>query len=226
VQLDGRRPARDTRVRRARVAGVAIATVAPLLASGCGAARQDAHEPSGAFALEVVHASFPPRQVIARPTTFELAVRNSGSHGVPDIAVTVDSFGYTSTYPELAAAKRPVWVIEEGPASNPRAPVESQEVSQPGGAQTAYVNTWALGGLPAGQTRTFRWRVTPVKAGSYTVHYRFAAGLAGKAVAKLSGGGPVQGQLLASIAPAPPTTHVDPNTGKVVVGGAPPVGAP
>ena len=58
---------------------------------------------------------------------------------------------------------------------------ESQEVSPPGGGETAYVNTWALGPLDAGSTRTFVWQVVPVKAGLHTVHYTVAAGLAGKA---------------------------------------------
>ena len=40
-----------------------------------------------------------------------------------------------------------------------------------------------------------------VEAGTYTVRYRIAAGLAGRAKAVLAGGGPVQGQLTASIAP-------------------------
>jgi hypothetical protein len=57
-----------------------------------------------------------------------------------------------------------------------------------------------------------------VKAGVWTVHYRLAAGLAGKTHAQLPAGGPVRGQLTASVAPLPPSTHVDPNTGRVVRG--------
>jgi hypothetical protein len=57
-----------------------------------------------------------------------------------------------------------------------------------------------------------------VKAGTYTVHYTVAAGLAGKAKTQLPSGGPVEGQLTASIAPIPPSRHVDPRTGRVVPG--------
>ncbi len=92
---------------------------------------------------------------------------------------------------------------------------ETQEVSPPGGAQTAYVNTWALGALAPGKTRTFVWQVVPVKAGTYTVHYSVAAGLAGKAKARLASGAPAAGQFAVDIAPAPELTHVNPATGHI-----------
>ena len=168
--------------------------------------------------MQVLGASFPTRQAVARPASFTVRVKNTGAHTVPNLAVTVDSFNYTATTPELAANKRPVWVIERGPGPRANPPVQSQEVSQPGGAQTVYVNTWALGPLARNGTKTFIWHVVPVKAGSWTVHFKVAAGLAGKARAALPSGGPVQGQLTASIAPLPPNTHVDPNTGRVVPG--------
>ncbi len=106
-----------------------------------------------------------PQQSIARQTRFVLPVRNVGTHTVPNVAVTIDSFDYTSDYPGLAADKRPIWAIEQGPGAIATPPVESQEVSPPGGGQTAYVNTWALGALAPGATRTFVWHVVPVKAG-------------------------------------------------------------
>jgi hypothetical protein len=172
--------------------------------------------------MEVVRASFPAKQSIARPVTMVLRVRNSGSTAVPNVAVSVDSFNYISKYPELAARSRPVWAIERGPGGIARPPVESQEVSQPGSGQTAYVNTWALGPLAAGQARTFRWRVTPVQAGPHLVHYRVAAGLAGHARARQASGAPVLGAFAVRVTPAPPTTYVDPTTGRVVEGTLPP----
>ncbi|HEV2923237.1 MAG TPA: hypothetical protein VGW98_04325 [Solirubrobacteraceae bacterium] len=191
------------------------------LASGCGGSRQDANEASRGYAMEVVRARFPVRQWIARPTSFALQVRNAGGRTVPNVAVTLDSFYYTEHYPELASDKRPIWVIEQGPGPAARPPVQTQEISKPGGGQTAYVNTWALGPLAPNGTQTFIWRVVPVKAGVYTVRYTIAAGLAGRAKAQLPSGGPVQGQLTASIAPVPLSTHVDPRTGRVVYGAFP-----
>jgi len=189
-----------------------------VLAGGCGSAQQDVHERARTYGVKVIEASFPKRQAVARPASFQLRITNTGTRTVPNLAVTLDSFYYTSSYPLLAARKRPVWVVEVGPGPGSPAPVESQVVSPPGGAQTAYVNTWAFGPLEPGAAKTFRWQVVPVKAGSYTAHYTVAAGLAGKARARLTSGHSVEGQLTADIAPAPPNMHVDPNTGKVVSG--------
>jgi hypothetical protein len=192
------------------------------LASGCGGgSRQDAAEAKGSFTMSIVGASFPARQAVARPARMVLRIRNTGTRTVPNVAITVDSFNYTATTPELAANKRPVWAIEQGPGAIASPPVQSQEVSAPGGGQTAYVNTWALGPLAPGRTQTFSWRVVPVKPGAHTVRFAVAAGLAGRARAALSSGGAVQGRFTVNIAPAPPITHVDPKTGKVVVGAFP-----
>jgi hypothetical protein len=188
---------------------------------GCGGTRVDASEPKGQFDVEIVHATFPTKQSIARPATLTIAVRNSGSKTIPDVAVTVDSFNYILNHPELAANKRPVWAIERGPGARANPPVQSVEVSQPGSGQTAYVNTWALGPLAAGATRTFSWHVVAVKPGAHTVRFAVAAGLSGKAKARLASGGPAQGHFDVEIAAAPPLTYVDPNTGKVRTGKAP-----
>ena len=102
------------------------------LASGCGAARQDTHERKGAFTLKVLKASFPSSQTVARPTSFEVQVENAGTQTAPEVAVTLDSFYYVERYPQLAANKRPVWVIETGPGAVPSPPVESEAVSPPG----------------------------------------------------------------------------------------------
>jgi hypothetical protein len=194
---------------------------AALLAAGCGASRQDAREKKRSYTMKVVKANFPAKQAIARPASLELRVENADSRTVPNVAVTLDSFYYTENYPQLAANKRPIWVIEAGPGKVPTKFVESQSVSPLGGAQTNYVSTWALGPLAPGHVQTFVWHVAPVKAGTHTVHYTVAAGLAGNARAKFASGGPVQGQFTANVAPVPPSTHVDPRTGHVVSGSAP-----
>jgi hypothetical protein len=200
-----------------------LALAAVPLAAGCGGgARQDVGEPSATFEMKLLHASFPTKQSIARPALMELQVQNTGSHAVPNVAVTVDSFDYTiSPLNELAANKRPIWAIEQGPGAIAKAPVETQEVSAPGGGQTAYLNTWALGRLAAGQTATFTWKVVPVKAGTHTVHFAVAAGLSGKAKARLASGGLANGKFTVDIAPAPPVNHVNPSTGRVESGAFP-----
>jgi hypothetical protein len=189
------------------------------LAAGCGGGSPaTAGEPSKTFDLEVVRTAFAAKQSIAKHERLLLTVRNRGADTIPNLVATVDSFNYASNYPELAANKRPIWVIERGPGTPARPPVQTQEVSIPGGGQTAYLNTWALGPLPAHHTETFFWSVVPVKAGAYTVHYAFSAGLAGNAKARLASGGPAVGSFHVVIAPVPPERHVDPQTGQVVPG--------
>jgi hypothetical protein len=190
-----------------------------LLVTGCGGGSVATKgEPSASFSVEVAKASFPAKQSVATPERMELVVHNSSPHPIPNVAITVDSFNYASNYAELADDKRPIWVIEQGPGAIAKPPVQTQEVSNPGGGQTVYLNTWALGRLPAGRSETFSWRVVPVKPGTYTVHYAVSAGLAGNAKARLASGGPASGRFAVTVAGEPRITHVDPKTGKVVAG--------
>ena len=209
-----------TGARRAPLS--ALAGLACLILAGCGGGTpQDANEPSGNFPVRV-RAFFPLRQAVARQTVMLIQVRNVGTQTAPNVAVTVNSFSYKTDFPGVADPKRPTWVIEQGPGPIANPPVQTQEVSAAGGGVTAYVNTWALGPLAPGRTRTFVWLVVPVKPGLQVVRYVIAAGLAGKARAvRPVTGGPVKGAFLVHIAPVPPTTHVDPKTGLVVPGPVP-----
>jgi len=200
------------------VSVVAGAASLALLVAGCGEAARDASEPKGTYAVEVVRARFPHKQAVAHDTRLEMVVRNAGARTVPNVAVTIDSFYYRSDYPHLSANKRPVWIVNTGPGAVAKRPIESEEINPPGGAETVFVNTWALGPLAAGHQARFVWRVTPVKSGSHTIHYALAAGLDGKAVARLPAGGRPVGALVAQVAPLPPRTHVNPETGQIVLG--------
>lgn len=215
----GRRSARGRLPQAHTALSLGALALASLSAAGCGGgAHQDAGEAGGTFQVKLVHASFSKGQAVARPATMELQVRNTGSRTMPNVAVTVDSFNYTSNAPELAANKRPVWAIEQGPGAIAKAPVETQEVSTPGGGQTAYLNTWALGRLAPGKTASFTWKVVPVKPGTHTVRFAVAAGLAGRAKARLASGGIAHGQFTVDIAGAPPTKHVNPSNGRIEPG--------
>ncbi|HEY5286530.1 MAG TPA: hypothetical protein VIJ50_05455 [Solirubrobacteraceae bacterium] len=187
--------------------------------SGCGGSQRNAHEVAGTYPVEILRTRFPAKQAIARDERFTLVVRNAGERTIPNIAVTLDSFYYSSSYPKLSVSRRPVWIVNTGPgkvSSSP--PVQTEEVNPPGGGETAFVNTWALGALAPHASRAFIWHVTPVKAGLHTVHYTVSAALDGKARARLVGGGLAAGSLTASIAPAPPPTHVNPETGAIQPG--------
>jgi hypothetical protein len=177
------------------------AAAVALAAGGCGGgSRQDASEPSGVFRVAVVDARFPAQQRLAEPERMVIAVKNTGSQTVPDVAVTVDSFGATSQQPDLAASERPVWVVDDGPR----------------GGTTAYVNTWALGALRPGHVHRFTWRVTAVQSGTHTLKWQVAAGLNGKAKATLAGNRAPAGSFTVDISERPPASHVDPETGAVV----------
>ncbi len=204
------------------LSGVSLAmcgAIFAVLVSGCGVSERDAREVARIYPVEVLAVRFPAKQAIAHDTRFTLVVRNAGSRTMPNVAVTLDSFYYMSNYPKLAVRKRPVWIVNTGPgahATNP--PVKTEEIDPPGGGETAFVNTWALGALAPHTSRAFVWLVTPVKPGIHTVHYTVAAGLDGKAQARLASGGLATGSLTASIAPKPPATHVNPETGAIVPG--------
>lgn len=194
---------------RAWCATSAVAIASAGLFAGCGGGdRQDKNEPSDTFKVDVVKASFPQDQRISSTTTMRVVVRNADTRTIPNIAVTVtsgdpaDGAGFTtrSDSPDLADPTRALWIVDLGPR----------------GGTTAYVSTWALGPLPAGQTRAFVWRVTPVAPGSHTLRYRVAAGLNGKAKAQIDGGGEAGGTFRVNVSDKPPQTTVDPVTGAVV----------
>jgi len=172
-----------------------------LVVAGCGGGdRQDKNEPSGTFPMNVVNARFPASQSLAKQEALTISVKNTGTQEVPNLAVTVDSFSSRSQQPGLADPERPIWIVDEGPV----------------GGTTAYTNTWALGKLAPGKTRTFTWKVTAIEPGTHTVKYRVAAGLNGKAHAKVNGNNDFQGSFTVAISGKPAQSRVDPVTGKVI----------
>lgn len=216
-----RRPGSARRQARGPIQAALAACVAScaLLIAGCGESKQDAGEPSHTYKVAVTDVSFPARQAIARPTTLLIAVRNTSARTMPDVAVTVDSLTYRAIRPaNLADPERPTWIVHQGPGPVANPPIESEEVTKAGGGQTASLHTWALGKLPPGQTKVFAWRLLPVVSGIKTVHYTIAAGLHGKAKATLAGGGAATGSFTVHIAPRPPLTHVNPQSGAVATG--------
>jgi hypothetical protein len=159
------------------------------------------------------------KQALASPTTLKIAVRNSGRKTLPNVAVTVNSLTYRATQPpNLADPQRPTWIIYTGPGPLSKPFVESEEVTHAGGGQTASLHTWALGRLPPGATKVFAWKLLPVVAGEKTIHYAIAADLGGKAKAEFAGGASPTGSFTVHVAPAPPRTHVNPETGAIVRG--------
>ena len=187
--------------------------------AGCGGGeRQDEDEPEGDFAVEVVEASFPEEQKLAKSSNLVLTVRNAGNRTVPNIAVTVDGFNVRRSNPELADPERPQFVMNGVPREIGGFP-EAKDAS-PLGCDTAYVNTWACGPLAEGRQRTFRWSVTAVKAGDFEINWRVAAGLDGKAKAVGAGGGEAPaGSFSGTVSDEAPEVRVA-DDGKTVVEGS------
>jgi hypothetical protein len=167
-----------------------------------------------------------------------------GSKTIPNIAVTITDGNPSDRYlgtralafqellsmSGLASRSRPVWVVDQGPGlstvpcpkldryGNPSGPYNgnySQCVGGPGGAVTAYSNTWALGSLAPGKSVTFAWQLTAVQPGVHYVYWRVAAGLNGKAKAVSAGGGAPRGAFTINISKSPAQAYVN-NNGQIV----------
>jgi hypothetical protein len=206
-------------VRPALEARRYVCALAGLVAlAGCGGAeRQDEDEPEGDFPVEVVRASFPEDQKLAKSSNLVITVRNAGRQTIPNIAVTVDGLNIRKENPELADPERPQFVIN-GVNRDIGGFPESKDAA-PLGCDTAYVNTWACGPLRAGREKTFRWSVTAVMAGDFDVRWRVAAGLDGKAKAVgPSDGEAPTGQFTGTVSDEAPDVRVA-DDGKTVIEG-------
>jgi hypothetical protein len=178
-------------------------------AAGCGGGeRRDAGAGSGAYSVDIVRAQFPARQHLADKATFVMTVRNSGDRAIPNLAVTLHGFSERTGDAAQADARNLVWLIDEDPP----------------GAVTAIEDTWAAGALAAGASRTLRWHVTPVLAGTHKVDYAVAADLAGGSQTGVAGGGRARGSLTVRIDDKPAQARVDPRTGEVIRVNRPPAG--
>lgn len=207
--------------RGVRARGVAVAVLAIIAsgASACGddAERQDADEPAGDFPVEVTSAKFPTDQRLAQTSDLKLEIENAGDEDVQDLAVTIftgdqpssGSFSVRSEQPGLADPNRPVWILENGFPKLVTPQVKDLETAPPAGAEAAQTNTFSFGAVPPGESKDIVWRVTPVQAGTYTVHYELAAGLNGKAKAVTRDGGPVEGEFVVTITDKPPQARVN-----------------
>lgn len=197
------------------LAGLAVAS------AGCGGSeeRQDVDEPAGKFPVEVTAAKFPTTQRLAQTSDLIMEIENSGEETVPDLAVTIytgdekasEPFYIRSEQPGLADPSRPVWILEEGYPKLLTEDVRLGNVDQapPSGAEAAQTNTYSFGAVKPGDSKQIVFRVTPVKAGTYTVHYELAAGLNGKAEAVTNGGDPVEGEFVVTITDKPPRARVN-----------------
>jgi hypothetical protein len=218
----------------ARIAiGIALFSVTlGLLACGSGQ-RQDVTEPSGDFPVAVTTSKFPASQSLAQTADLELGVRNAGKKTIPNLAITIwtgpikagvtstgsgqGSFNIRENNPNLADPNRPVWILEQDYPKllGPGVTTKNLDRQPPAGAQAAQTDTFQFGAISPGDTKAAVWRVTPIRAGTYTVHYQVSAGLEGNAKAVSTSGGPVKGDFGVHISSKPPQTCVN-SAGKVL----------
>jgi hypothetical protein len=173
---------------RCRVALAVVVSGAVVALAACGGgSKQDAGDPTGDYKVDVVSASFPGKQRLGQENTLQIRVVNKDNREIPHLAVTVDGFNQRHDDPTLADPSRPIWIINNPPLD----------------ADSALTNTWTLGPVAAGQSRTFSWKVTPVRAGTYSVSYRVAVGLYGKAKAVQPDGSVPSGSFIARVTRKP-----------------------
>jgi len=200
---------------RGRIAFLASAAALAAL-TGCGGGeRQDENEPEGDFKVEVVEASFPTEQKLAKRSQLVIVVRNADTKKIPNIAVTMRGLDYRKDDPELADQRRPQFVVN-GKFKN-FGNIEDAQALTPGGVENpTYVDTWSLGPLEPGESKRFRWDVTAVVAGPYELRYSVAAGLDGKARAVDESGETPQGVFTGTVSDAAPQTKIAAD-GKTIV---------
>jgi hypothetical protein len=187
--------------------GATAATAAVALALvGCGGSGGSSAGHPATYQV-ATRATFPARQSLAEHVELQLTVRNTGARTIPSVAATLETgdrhsagvtaFGSYLGGAGLASHSRPVWIVDDGPVNG----------------DTAYTNTWALGAIPPGRSRTFTWRVVPVRAGRYTLRYRLTAGRRSE-LREANGDAPI-GSFGVQVSGKPAQVRVTPD-GKIV----------
>ena len=203
------------RALRGRFTLLAVIAAAAAI-TGCGGEdRQDENEPEGDFKVELVDASFPSKQKLAKRSELEIVVRNADTKEIPNIAVTLRGLDRRKDNPELADQRRPVFVVNG--QFKEFGNIEDAQARTPNGIENpAYVDTWSLGPLAPGESKSFLWDVTAVQAGPYELNYAIAAGLDGKAKAVDEAGQPITGAFTGTVSDAAPQTRIAAD-GKTIV---------
>ena len=154
-------------------------------------------------------ASFPAKQRISEPATLKLEVANRGDRAVPNLAVIVETARRGGPGARRVRA-RPATTRR---SPTPRARSGSSTRARRGG-ESVYTNTWAVGPLGEGQSRTVEWKLTAMRPGSYTVAWRLAPALVGDVTLA---DGRTEGEFAVTISDRPVPARVN-DDGEVVRG--------
>jgi hypothetical protein len=189
------------------------------LAACGGGSSSDANETEGNYDVKVSEASFPTEQHLGQTYLLNLGVRNTGDKTIPALTVNVSikgkegegstlPFGIRDPQPELAQPDRPVWVLA---AHYPKFAGSTAS----GGAETSNPKTFDFGPLKKGATANTVWKLSAVKAGTYTLVYSVEAGLTDTTKAKTGGGAAPGGSITVKVSSAERNTEVN-DSGEVV----------
>jgi hypothetical protein len=179
---------------RSLVLLVLLLLAVPAGPAACGGGeKQDENEPEGTYKVDVISASFPGRQRLGETVRLRIQVQNQGQQELPNLAISVEGFNQRVDDPTLAKPIRNIWIVNTPPFNS----------------ESAYTDTWTLGEVPAGATRTADWHVTAVRAGTYSLRYQVSAGIDGKAKAELPDGAPARGSFIARITRSARNTQID-----------------
>ena len=159
-------------------------------------------------------ASFPEDQKLAKSSRMTIRVRNVGTKTIPNLAVTM---GTGVGNPSAAEGPAGLTYRDEGNEDEAK-PLFTIDTS-PRGGETAYKDTWALGKLEPGRSKTFNWDVTAVEARPYNIGYRVSAGLDGKAMAITADGSQPAGRFTGVVSDAVPQPKVADKNGEDIIKG-------
>ncbi len=157
----------------------------------------------GTYTVDIPSASFPALQRLNSNSEMRVAVRNTGDRTIPNVAMSVSTNNEGTSAPAfakrdpqrgLASPYQPVWVVDVGPING----------------DTALANTATLGPLEAGATKTFIWRVHPVRTGDFTLQWKVAAATLGGEV-QFASGKPAKGEFAVTIDGQPAQATVKPD---------------
>jgi hypothetical protein len=192
-----------------RGATAAAAAVALALA-GCGGSDAPEPEQSATYSIAIPVRAFPARQSLAEHVQLRLDVRNKSTRTIPNVSATLETggkadgagvvaFGSRIKGKGFASSSRPVWIVDDGPLSG----------------DSAYANTWTLGSIRPGETRSFTWNVVPVRAGHYKLRYRLTGSTTGRSQLRLANGDAAGGAFEVDVSGKPATVRVTPD-GRIV----------
>jgi hypothetical protein len=147
---------------------LALVVLVAIPLAGCGGGKeQSADAPSGTWTVLVEEWKFPKRQYLGTPTDFVLRIRNTDTREIPQLIVTIDGLRTRVEQVGAASEVRPIWLPQDVDYAN----------------VTPYNSTLAssfnMGPLAAGDVKTYKVTLSPLRRGDHKVGYSLAPDLFG-----------------------------------------------